>query len=262
MAITDLGVQLVTGLSLSLQLSPGSSRAIFATAVAQELLQRPKQVCGRARGTVGGTRWGGGTECPSVRSQAVRGAGSASRLLTSGTEEAVASDGGREPGPRLAARRATCAGSRPPVRTVQPGRGRASWAGVPAACRSAPARRWWRVWGGGEAGGRCRHRWSAQGRDRTLGTSLTVSSKLCVHACVCTCVYAHVCMYVHVCLYACTRVHLCTCACLCVHVCAHAGVCEHTHAFTCVCVCSVCWYNGFRPQGTALGFGNTGDPRP
>ncbi|XP_015443374.1 transmembrane protein 132D [Pteropus alecto] len=42
-AITGLGVQLVTGLSLSLQLSPGSSRAIFATAVAQELLQRPKQ---------------------------------------------------------------------------------------------------------------------------------------------------------------------------------------------------------------------------
>lgn len=44
MTITDLGVQLVTGLSLSLQLSPGSNRAIFATAVAQELLQRPKQV--------------------------------------------------------------------------------------------------------------------------------------------------------------------------------------------------------------------------
>ncbi|XP_053445923.1 transmembrane protein 132D isoform X2 [Nycticebus coucang] len=41
--ITDLGVQLVTGLSLSLQLSPGSNRAIFATAVAQELLQKPKQ---------------------------------------------------------------------------------------------------------------------------------------------------------------------------------------------------------------------------
>ncbi|NXO27476.1 T132D protein, partial [Cisticola juncidis] len=41
--ITDLGVQLVTGLSLSLQLSPGSNRAIFATAVAQELLQAPKQ---------------------------------------------------------------------------------------------------------------------------------------------------------------------------------------------------------------------------
>ncbi|KAM9622798.1 transmembrane protein 132D [Trichechus inunguis] len=42
-AITDLGIQLVAGLSLSLQLSPGSNRAIFATAVAQELLQRPKQ---------------------------------------------------------------------------------------------------------------------------------------------------------------------------------------------------------------------------
>ncbi|KAM9054965.1 transmembrane protein 132D [Megaptera novaeangliae] len=41
--ITDLGVQLVAGLSLSLQLSPGSNRAIFATAVAQELLQRPRQ---------------------------------------------------------------------------------------------------------------------------------------------------------------------------------------------------------------------------
>uniref|UniRef100_A0A8D0HCI6 T132D protein n=1 Tax=Sphenodon punctatus TaxID=8508 RepID=A0A8D0HCI6_SPHPU len=42
-AITDLGVQLVTGLSLSLQLSPGSNKAIFSTAVAQELLQSPKQ---------------------------------------------------------------------------------------------------------------------------------------------------------------------------------------------------------------------------
>uniref|UniRef100_A0A8C3IM64 T132D protein n=1 Tax=Chrysemys picta bellii TaxID=8478 RepID=A0A8C3IM64_CHRPI len=41
--ITDLGVQLVAGLSLSLQLSPGSNKAIFATAVAQELLQSPKQ---------------------------------------------------------------------------------------------------------------------------------------------------------------------------------------------------------------------------
>ncbi|XP_053135975.1 transmembrane protein 132D-like isoform X2 [Hemicordylus capensis] len=41
--ITDLGVQLVTGLSLSLQLSPGSNKAIFATAVAQEILQTPKQ---------------------------------------------------------------------------------------------------------------------------------------------------------------------------------------------------------------------------
>ncbi|XP_060105827.1 transmembrane protein 132D-like [Heteronotia binoei] len=41
--ITDLGVQLVTGLSLSLQLSPGSNRAIFATVVAQEILQTPQQ---------------------------------------------------------------------------------------------------------------------------------------------------------------------------------------------------------------------------
>ncbi|XP_061459492.1 transmembrane protein 132D-like isoform X2 [Rhineura floridana] len=41
--ITDLGVQLITGLSLSLQLSPGSNKAIFATAVAQEILQMPKQ---------------------------------------------------------------------------------------------------------------------------------------------------------------------------------------------------------------------------
>nr|XP_060641585.1 transmembrane protein 132D [Anolis sagrei ordinatus] len=41
--ITDLGVQIVTGLSLSLQLSPGSNKAIFATAVAQEILQTPKQ---------------------------------------------------------------------------------------------------------------------------------------------------------------------------------------------------------------------------
>lgn len=51
--ITDLGVQLVTGLSLSLQLSPGSNRAIFATAVAQELLQRPKQVGKRGLGQCG-----------------------------------------------------------------------------------------------------------------------------------------------------------------------------------------------------------------
>ncbi|KAM7154791.1 LOW QUALITY PROTEIN: transmembrane protein 132D-like [Molossus nigricans] len=41
--ITDLGVQVMMGLSLSLQLSPGSNRAIFATAVAQELLQKPKR---------------------------------------------------------------------------------------------------------------------------------------------------------------------------------------------------------------------------
>ncbi|XP_015221913.1 transmembrane protein 132D-like [Lepisosteus oculatus] len=42
-AITELGVQLVTGLSLSLQLSPGSNRAIIATATTQELLHSPKQ---------------------------------------------------------------------------------------------------------------------------------------------------------------------------------------------------------------------------
>ncbi|KAH0625370.1 hypothetical protein JD844_014838, partial [Phrynosoma platyrhinos] len=41
--ITDLGVQIMTGLSLSLQLSPGSNKAIFATAVAQEIFQTPKQ---------------------------------------------------------------------------------------------------------------------------------------------------------------------------------------------------------------------------
>ncbi|MGH0134762.1 UNVERIFIED_CONTAM: hypothetical protein FKN15_071175 [Acipenser sinensis] len=41
--ITDLGVQLVTGLSLSLQLSTGSNRAIIATTTSQELLHSPKQ---------------------------------------------------------------------------------------------------------------------------------------------------------------------------------------------------------------------------
>jgi transmembrane protein 132 len=43
--ITELGVQLVTGLALNLQLSPGSNRAILATATTQEVLQSPKQVC-------------------------------------------------------------------------------------------------------------------------------------------------------------------------------------------------------------------------
>uniref|UniRef100_A0AAQ4NY85 Transmembrane protein 132C n=1 Tax=Gasterosteus aculeatus aculeatus TaxID=481459 RepID=A0AAQ4NY85_GASAC len=41
--ITELGVQLVTGLSLSLQLSAGSNRAILATTTTQEILQSPKQ---------------------------------------------------------------------------------------------------------------------------------------------------------------------------------------------------------------------------
>ncbi|TNM90211.1 hypothetical protein fugu_004445, partial [Takifugu bimaculatus] len=41
--ITELGVQLVSGLSMNLQLSPGSNRAILATATTQEVLQSPKQ---------------------------------------------------------------------------------------------------------------------------------------------------------------------------------------------------------------------------
>ncbi|XP_034068559.1 transmembrane protein 132C isoform X1 [Gymnodraco acuticeps] len=41
--ITELGVQLVTGLSMSLQLSTGSNRAILATTTTQEILQSPKQ---------------------------------------------------------------------------------------------------------------------------------------------------------------------------------------------------------------------------
>lgn len=42
--ITELGVQLVTGLAMNLQLSPGSNRAILATTTTQEILQSPKQV--------------------------------------------------------------------------------------------------------------------------------------------------------------------------------------------------------------------------
>ncbi|CAL8343171.1 unnamed protein product [Lota lota] len=41
--ITELGVQMVTGLSMALQLSQGSDRAILATTTSQELLQNPKQ---------------------------------------------------------------------------------------------------------------------------------------------------------------------------------------------------------------------------
>ncbi|XP_030621783.1 transmembrane protein 132C [Chanos chanos] len=41
--IAELGLQLVSGLSLSLQLSTGSNRAITATATTQEVLQTPKQ---------------------------------------------------------------------------------------------------------------------------------------------------------------------------------------------------------------------------
>ncbi|KAK0139993.1 Transmembrane protein 132D [Merluccius polli] len=42
-SVTELGVQLVSGLSLSLQLSPGSNRAIIATATTQEVMQTLKQ---------------------------------------------------------------------------------------------------------------------------------------------------------------------------------------------------------------------------
>ncbi|XP_071011432.1 transmembrane protein 132D-like [Oncorhynchus clarkii lewisi] len=42
-SVTELGVQLVSGLSLSLQLSPGRNMAIIATAAIQEVMQRPKQ---------------------------------------------------------------------------------------------------------------------------------------------------------------------------------------------------------------------------
>uniref|UniRef100_A0A3Q2NP60 Transmembrane protein 132D n=1 Tax=Fundulus heteroclitus TaxID=8078 RepID=A0A3Q2NP60_FUNHE len=42
-SITELGVQVVTGLSMTLQRSSGSSRAILATTTTQEVLQSPKQ---------------------------------------------------------------------------------------------------------------------------------------------------------------------------------------------------------------------------
>ncbi|CAJ1071182.1 transmembrane protein 132C [Xyrichtys novacula] len=42
-SVTELGVQLVSGLSLSLQLSPGSNKAIVATATTQEVIQSLKQ---------------------------------------------------------------------------------------------------------------------------------------------------------------------------------------------------------------------------
>ncbi|CAJ1068055.1 transmembrane protein 132D [Xyrichtys novacula] len=41
--ISELGVQLVTGLAMTLQLSPGSNRAILATTTTQEILRTPKQ---------------------------------------------------------------------------------------------------------------------------------------------------------------------------------------------------------------------------
>lgn len=42
--VTDLGIQVVTGLSLSLQLSTGSNRAIYATTIAHEHFNSAKQV--------------------------------------------------------------------------------------------------------------------------------------------------------------------------------------------------------------------------
>ncbi|KAI3361852.1 hypothetical protein L3Q82_002180 [Scortum barcoo] len=42
-SVTELGVQLVSGLALSLQLSPGSNRAIVATATTQEVIESLKQ---------------------------------------------------------------------------------------------------------------------------------------------------------------------------------------------------------------------------
>ncbi|XP_072289085.1 transmembrane protein 132C [Eucyclogobius newberryi] len=42
-SITELGVQLVTGLAMNLQLSTGSNRAILATTTTQEVLTSPKQ---------------------------------------------------------------------------------------------------------------------------------------------------------------------------------------------------------------------------
>ncbi|KAM8827881.1 transmembrane protein 132C [Spinachia spinachia] len=42
-SVTELGVQLVSGLSLSLQLSPGSNKAIVATAATQEVIESLKQ---------------------------------------------------------------------------------------------------------------------------------------------------------------------------------------------------------------------------
>lgn len=43
-SVTELGVQLVSGLSLSLQLSPGSNRAVIATTATREMITQIKQV--------------------------------------------------------------------------------------------------------------------------------------------------------------------------------------------------------------------------
>lgn len=44
-SVTELGVHLVSGLSLSLQLSPGSNKAVVATATTRETITQLKQVC-------------------------------------------------------------------------------------------------------------------------------------------------------------------------------------------------------------------------
>lgn len=77
--ITDLGVQLVTGLSLSLQLSPGSNRAIFATAVAQELLQRPRQVWRWGWGHTAGGHTAGRSDSRWARQQVGQASGGVTR---------------------------------------------------------------------------------------------------------------------------------------------------------------------------------------
>lgn len=46
-SVTELGVQLVSGLSLSLQLSPVSNRAIVATATTREVITQLRQVSNR-----------------------------------------------------------------------------------------------------------------------------------------------------------------------------------------------------------------------
>lgn len=50
--ITEMGVQLVTGLSLTLQLSPGSDRALLATTTTEETLLNPKEVTAMQKKTV------------------------------------------------------------------------------------------------------------------------------------------------------------------------------------------------------------------
>lgn len=50
--ITDLGAQLVSGLSVSLQTSKGNKRAIVSTTSAYDILHTPKQVCSKITGQI------------------------------------------------------------------------------------------------------------------------------------------------------------------------------------------------------------------